>query len=79
MWEWIIWFLKMEYFSYFAIAMHLLEARKVVHYYNSVYHFGAIQAVVLYVVGLYVLKNRKNKLRTADNYTQTSQSREKVQ
>lgn len=71
-----MWFLKMEYLSYFVIAMHLLEVQKVVHFYNSVYHFGALQAAVLYLVGLYILKNRKNKLRTTETNTQT---KEKVQ
>lgn len=62
-WEWIIWFLKMQFFSYFAIAFHLLEVHKVIHYYNSIYHVGWIFAAILYAYGLLILKMRKNSVQ----------------
>lgn len=70
MWEWIIWFLKMQFFSYFAIAFHLLEIHKVIQYYNSIYHAGWILAAILYAVGLIVLKMRKKNFKQEDKDNQ---------
>lgn len=60
----------MQFFSYFAIAFHLLEVHKVIHYYNSIYHAGWILAAILYVAGLVVLKTRKDELNPQEENKQ---------
>lgn len=59
-----IWFFKMHFFSYQAIAMHLLELNKIFYYYNSIYHVGLILGIVLYITGLYLYKLEKKREKT---------------
>lgn len=59
MWEWIVSVFKMFGFSYLAIAFHLLTLKKIWHYYNSIYHFGLILGIVMYVIGVTLLKKNK--------------------
>ncbi|KAG5880750.1 hypothetical protein JTB14_030575 [Gonioctena quinquepunctata] len=54
-------FLKMQMFSYQAIAFVLLEVRKIINYYNCVYHCVPIFYVGLYFLGKYLLKRRQYK------------------
>ncbi|GJQ81851.1 hypothetical protein Trydic_g9878 [Trypoxylus dichotomus] len=61
LWEWIFWYFKMAGFSYLAIAFNLLSIQKVIHYYNSIYHAGAIIGVILYLSGLHLLMAKKAK------------------
>lgn len=58
-WEWIIWFFKMEAFSFLSMAFHLLVLPEVIRYYNSVYYCGFIVGAILYIVGLQMLKAKK--------------------
>lgn len=58
-WEWIIRFLRMNYYSYFSIAFHLLHVGVVIRFYNSIYHCGLILAIVLYAYGMFTLKKRR--------------------
>lgn len=57
--EWIVSVFKMFGFSYLAIAFHLLTLKKIWHYYNSIYHFGFVLGIVLYVIGIMLLKKKK--------------------
>lgn len=56
-------FLKMQMFSYQSIAFVLLEIRKILNYYNCVYHCIPILYVGLYFLGKYLLKLKKIKQR----------------
>ncbi|XP_030764555.1 lysophospholipid acyltransferase 7 [Sitophilus oryzae] len=58
----IMLFLKMQFFSYAALAFSLLHVDKIIHYYNSVYHWIILFYIVLYIVGKKLLKNKRNKL-----------------
>lgn len=51
----------MNYYSYFSIAFHLLHVGVVVRFYNSIYHCGLILAVVLYGIGMFTLKRRRQR------------------
>lgn len=79
LWEWIFWFFKMAAFSYLGIAFHLLSIRNVIHYYNSIYHAGALIGAILYLSGLYLLKAKtaKEKKKTAIKVDITSPVEEK--
>lgn len=59
MWEWIVSIFKMFGFSYLAIAFHLLTLNKIWHYYNSIYHFGLLLGIGLYVLGIFILNKKK--------------------
>lgn len=67
-WEWIIRFLRMNYYSYFSIAFHLLHVGAVVRFYNSIYHCGLILAIILYGIALFTLKRRRklSKLKATE-------------
>ncbi|XP_074027578.1 membrane bound O-acyltransferase domain containing farjavit [Leptinotarsa decemlineata] len=54
-------FLKMQMFSYQAMAFVLLEVRKIINYYNCVYHCVPIFYVGLYFLGKYLMRQRKCK------------------
>ncbi|KAK9885176.1 hypothetical protein WA026_010685 [Henosepilachna vigintioctopunctata] len=61
-----IWFSKMHFFSYQAIAFHLLEVRKVFDYYNSIYHVGLVLGIALYLAGL-ILNKRSSSVKHEEN------------
>lgn len=54
----------MFYFSYMAIAFHILDVKQVLHYYNSIYHFGTVFGVILYAIGFLVLQKRKSAIKS---------------
>lgn len=58
-WEWIIWFLKMQAFSYLSMAFVLLSLPDIHRYYASCYYFGFIGFGVMYAVGLQLLNSRR--------------------
>ncbi|XP_063904142.1 lysophospholipid acyltransferase 7 [Zophobas morio] len=58
---WVHWFVRMHFFSYQAIAFLLLEVNVILHYYNSIYHAGLVIGIILYVVGLQLLKTKRIK------------------
>ncbi|KAL3274405.1 hypothetical protein HHI36_015798 [Cryptolaemus montrouzieri] len=58
-----IWFFKMHFFSYQAIAMHLLELGKIFHYYNSIFHAGLFVGIGLYFAGWNVYKKQKRRIK----------------
>lgn len=62
-WEWIIWFFKMQAFSYLGMAFNLLVLKEVLRYYDSIYYCGFIGAAVLYITGLQLLKAKKKAQR----------------
>lgn len=59
--EWIHWFFRMHFFSYQGIAFLLLEVNLILKYYNSIYHAGLILWIILYVIGLQLLKAKKKR------------------
>ncbi|RZC27664.1 lysophospholipid acyltransferase 7 [Asbolus verrucosus] len=61
--EWIHWVFRMHFFSYQAIAFLLLEVNVILHYYNSIGHAGLVFGIILYVIGLQLLKAKKRKER----------------
>ncbi|XP_045477551.1 lysophospholipid acyltransferase 7 [Harmonia axyridis] len=64
--KFVIWFFKMHFFSYQAIAMHLLELNKIFYYYNSIYHVGLILGIILYIIGLYLYKLEKKGMKSVN-------------
>ena len=70
----IFWVSKFFAFSYMGIAFLLLSLDKIWFYYNSVYHVGYILWITMYLVGIYLLKQRKRQNRKID----ASQSEIKV-
>ncbi|CAH1986299.1 unnamed protein product [Acanthoscelides obtectus] len=60
----IMLFFKMQLFSYQATAFVLLEIRKIIHYYNCVYHCIPILYTAMYFLGKYILKQKKLKQKT---------------
>lgn len=56
-------FLKMQFFSYSALAFSLLEVHKIMHYYNSVYHWMIFFTVFMYYLGNYLVKFKRLKNR----------------
>lgn len=56
-------FLKMQFFSYAALAFSLLEVSKIMHYYNSVYHWMIFFCAVLYLTGNKLLRIKKESLK----------------
>lgn len=68
---------KMNMFSYQAIAFHLLEVNKIFKFYNSIYHAGLILHIILYVIGIQILKIKKRKQKhSTDN--ENNVAKEKV-
>ncbi|KAK5641211.1 hypothetical protein RI129_009758 [Pyrocoelia pectoralis] len=60
-WEWIIWFLKMQAFSYLSMAFVLLSLSDIHRYYASCYYIGFVGAALMYALGLKLLKNKRLK------------------
>jgi uncharacterized membrane protein YqjE len=58
-WDFFLWFFKMQAFSYMAIVFLLLHVDLTIKYWNSVYFAGHIVAVILFVVGKFILKSRR--------------------
>lgn len=63
--QFILWFFKMHYFGYQAMALYLLEVNKVMTYYNSVFHMGLLKWIALYVIGLRLLKIKRRNEKAA--------------
>ncbi|KAK7872885.1 hypothetical protein R5R35_006751 [Gryllus longicercus] len=60
-WDWVIWFFKMQAFSYMAVAFFLLNIEKIIFYWRSIYFSHQVMWIVLYGVGVVILKTRKRK------------------
>lgn len=60
-WEWILWFSKMFAYSYLGIAFYLLTLPNILHYYNSIYHFGVVFYTAALITGLFLLKKKKRE------------------
>lgn len=56
-------FLKMQFFSYSALAFSLLDVHKIMLYYNSVYHWMIFFTVFMYFLGNYLVKFKRLKNR----------------
>ncbi|KAL1498193.1 hypothetical protein ABEB36_009030 [Hypothenemus hampei] len=56
---WLLLFLKMQFFSYAALAFSLLDVHKILTYYNSVYHWPVPFYLALFVLGKYIIKKQK--------------------
>ncbi|KAF7278188.1 hypothetical protein GWI33_008682 [Rhynchophorus ferrugineus] len=56
----IMLFLKMQFFSYAALAFSLLQVNKIIHYYNSVYHWMIFFQIGLYLIGVILIKYKKS-------------------
>ncbi|CAG9812635.1 unnamed protein product [Phaedon cochleariae] len=54
-------FLKMQMFSYQSTAFVLLEVRKIISYYNCLYHCVPIFYIGLYFLGKFLLKQKNMK------------------
>lgn len=59
--DYLFWTSKFFAFSYMGIAFLLLTIDKIWYYYSSVYHFGYILWVVMYVGGMVYAKKFKGK------------------
>lgn len=59
--DFFLWFLKMQMFSYQAIAFVLLEIGKIINYYNSVYHCVPIFYIGVYFLGVLLQKQKRFK------------------
>ncbi|XP_060522244.1 lysophospholipid acyltransferase 7 [Cylas formicarius] len=59
----ILWFLKMQLFSYQIMAFNMLDLQKFMTYYNSVYHCVPVLCFALYSTGIYLLKNRNTNTK----------------
>ncbi|KAH1024971.1 lysophospholipid acyltransferase 7 [Dendroctonus ponderosae] len=55
----IMLFLKMQFFSYAALAFSLLDVGKIMHYYNLVYHWMVPFYVFMFFLGKHLLKLKK--------------------
>ncbi|XP_019871648.2 lysophospholipid acyltransferase 7 [Aethina tumida] len=75
--EWLWLMYKMNMFSYQAIAFHLLEVNKIFKFYNSIYHAGLILHIILYVIGIQILKIKKRKQKHSTN-NENNVAKEKV-
>lgn len=53
-------------FSYLSVAFHLLTVPRVLHYYNSIYHIGAIVGFAMYGLGIYIAKSKKREQKEKD-------------
>ncbi|XP_066246534.1 lysophospholipid acyltransferase 7 [Euwallacea similis] len=53
-------FLKMQFFSYSALAFGLLDVHKIMHYYNLVYHWMIFFTIFMYLLGRYLIKLKKS-------------------
>ncbi|XP_028137199.1 lysophospholipid acyltransferase 7 [Diabrotica virgifera virgifera] len=58
-------FLKMQMFSYQSISFVLLEIRKIMNYYNCVYHWIPIVYVGIYFLGKHLLKLKRQRAKKA--------------
>lgn len=58
-WNFFLWFFKMQAFSYMAIVFLLLRIDLTFKYWSSIYFAGHIVAVILFVVGKFILKSRR--------------------
>jgi len=58
-WDFFLWFFKMQAFAYMAIVFLLLRIDLTFKYWSSVYFTGHIVAVILFVVGKFILKSRR--------------------
>jgi hypothetical protein len=60
-WIFFIWFFRMQAYAYMAIVFLLLHFDLTLKYWSSVYFAGHIVAVILFVVGKFILKSRRMK------------------
>lgn len=63
----LIWILKFFAFSYMGTAFLLKEVKIIWFYYSSVYHFAYIFWAILYVVCLFLWKQKKGAMKKAIN------------
>jgi lysophospholipid acyltransferase 7 len=56
-WDFFLWFFKMQAFAYMAIVFLLLRIDLTFKYWSSVYFAGHIVAVILFVMGKFILKS----------------------
>lgn len=60
-WDWIIWFFKMQAFAYMASAFLLLHVNRTLYYWKSIYFIGHIIGISLYLIGICIAQTRKVK------------------
>ncbi|XP_044731944.1 lysophospholipid acyltransferase 7 [Chrysoperla carnea] len=60
-WDWILYFSKMQGFAYLGFAFQLLSVQRVMRYYNSIYHSGEILLLILYLIVLYIKSQKRQK------------------
>jgi hypothetical protein len=60
-WDFLLWFFKMQAFSYLAIVFLLLRIDLTLKYWSSIYFAGHVVAVILFVLGKFILKSRRKK------------------
>ncbi|KAF5295178.1 hypothetical protein FQR65_LT10566 [Abscondita terminalis] len=66
LWEWIIWLMKMQAFSYLSMAFTLLSLNNVIRFYSSTYYCGFIGFAIMYAVGVYMLKMKKIRSKESE-------------
>ncbi|KAF5285875.1 hypothetical protein FQA39_LY04336 [Lamprigera yunnana] len=73
-WEWVMWFLKMQAFSYLSMAFVLLSFDNVIRYYSSLYYCGFIGGAIMYLIGWQLLMKEKCRNKIVEDI-----DREKMQ
>ncbi|PNF42393.1 hypothetical protein B7P43_G02550 [Cryptotermes secundus] len=58
-WDFFLWFFKMQAFSYMAIVFLLLRIDLTIKFWSSIYFAGHVVAIILFVLGKFILKSRK--------------------
>ncbi|XP_050295315.1 lysophospholipid acyltransferase 7 [Anthonomus grandis grandis] len=59
----IMLFLKMQFFSYAALAFSLKDVTKIIHYYNLVYHWMIFFTIFMFRFGRYLVERKRKYLR----------------
>lgn len=65
LWDWVLWFSKMQAFSYMAVAFFLLEINKILYYWRSIYFSHHLFWIFLYGIGVLIAKNQKQKSKAS--------------
>jgi hypothetical protein len=63
-WDFFLWFFKMQAFSYMAIVFLLLRIDLTFKYWSSIYFAGHVVAIILFVVGKFILRSRRSKSKS---------------
>jgi hypothetical protein len=54
--DWISWFMRVQWFSYLGMGFRLLRIDSTMHFWQSVFYAGHVALPLFYVAGLFVVK-----------------------